>query len=70
MKANLMQRLFIVVVAATLGACASMKSESPAPASKGAAAGGIPRGSQGKHACPENLELVGRNVAVGTQGDQ
>jgi predicted methyltransferase len=37
MKANLVQRLFIVVVAATLGACASMKSESPAQASQGAA---------------------------------
>jgi predicted methyltransferase len=37
MKANLVQRLFIVVVAATLGACASMKSESPARASQGAA---------------------------------
>ena len=40
MKANLMQRLVIVVLAATLGACASMKSESPAQPSKGAAAGG------------------------------
>ena len=40
MKANLMQRLFIVVLAATLGACASMKSESPAQAPPGAAGGG------------------------------
>jgi predicted methyltransferase len=53
MKANLMQRLFIVVMAAaTLGACASMKSESPAPASKGAAAGGNLAGALASAARP------------------
>lgn len=40
MKANLMQRVFIVVAAVTLGACASMKSETPAQPSKAAAGGG------------------------------
>jgi predicted methyltransferase len=40
MKANLVQRLFILVLAATLGACASMKSESPAQAAKAPAGGG------------------------------
>jgi predicted methyltransferase len=32
MKANTLQRLFILVLTATLTACASMKSESPAAA--------------------------------------
>ena len=35
MKANTLQRLFILVFAASLTACASMKSDSPAPATKG-----------------------------------
>lgn len=39
MKANTLQRLFIVVFAASLTACASMKSDSPAQVSKGGAAG-------------------------------
>lgn len=40
MNANTLQRSFILVLAATLAACASMKSGSPAATSKGAASGG------------------------------
>jgi predicted methyltransferase len=42
MKANMVQRLFIMVLAATLTACASMKSDSSAPAAKaGAVSNGL-----------------------------
>lgn len=41
MQANTMQRLIVLVLAATLAACAGMKSESPAPAAKSSAGGGL-----------------------------
>ena len=39
MKANTLQRLFILALVASLAACGSMKSDSPAPAAKGGEAG-------------------------------
>jgi predicted methyltransferase len=39
MKANTLQRLFILALAALLAACGSMKSDSPAPAAKGGEVG-------------------------------
>ena len=39
MKANTVQRLIILALAASLTACASMKSDSSAPASKGGVVG-------------------------------
>jgi predicted methyltransferase len=40
MKANTVHRLIVLALAATLSACASMKSESPAPASKSSGSSG------------------------------